>query len=382
MAVRGLPSKMQSEADAEAWRAHCRNVVAIVEGTVVGETAPEEPVMAGEVVRVEAEAESEPVGASDVRSAEPAASTQPVEDSSDEDSSYVPDENTDDEMSTSEDDSEEYSGSEEESESEEEEQVASETMEREAPAEGAAGEKKKKKKKGPPPEELSTDEISGEYFPDFECQAFPPGEPGTCLSCCSSITVMPHGPDAIETFTSSWGFCPIGCFGGNLLFGSVYTRGPGTQWFGGPNYFRASGGSEVKFSADGSFRFRDTKATFRRRPGSQKRAFPKVETRDIAGDWCRCHLIPIVPLWPLSPYVWTTKEALDKDRYEEKGRAGILCFPIIPISTETYKRKYFNGHPTNGFVRGKGYLVDDTHWYRDAGCAGRYGGCYFEKKIG
>ena len=54
------------EDDAEAWRAHCRNVVAIVEGTVVGETAPQEPVMAGEVVRVEAEAESEPVGASEV----------------------------------------------------------------------------------------------------------------------------------------------------------------------------------------------------------------------------------------------------------------------------------------------------------------------------
>ena len=54
------------EDDAEAWRAHCRNVVAMVEGTVVGETAPQEPVMAGEVVRVEAEAESEPVGASEV----------------------------------------------------------------------------------------------------------------------------------------------------------------------------------------------------------------------------------------------------------------------------------------------------------------------------
>ena len=36
-----------------------------VEGTVVGETAPQEPVMAGEVVRVEAEAESD-VGASEV----------------------------------------------------------------------------------------------------------------------------------------------------------------------------------------------------------------------------------------------------------------------------------------------------------------------------
>ena len=45
------------EDDAEAWRAHCRNVVAIVEGTVVGETAPQEPVMAGEVVPGRAVAE-------------------------------------------------------------------------------------------------------------------------------------------------------------------------------------------------------------------------------------------------------------------------------------------------------------------------------------
>ena len=44
------PGSPVLEDDAEAWRAHCRNVVAIVEGTVVGETAPQEPVIAGEVV--------------------------------------------------------------------------------------------------------------------------------------------------------------------------------------------------------------------------------------------------------------------------------------------------------------------------------------------
>ena len=54
---------MQFEPEPEdEWQAHCRNVVAMVEG----ETAPEEPVMAGEVVRVEAEAESEPVVAGEV----------------------------------------------------------------------------------------------------------------------------------------------------------------------------------------------------------------------------------------------------------------------------------------------------------------------------
>ena len=54
---------MQFEPEPEdEWQAHCRNAVAMAEG----ETAPEEPVMAGEVVRVEAEAESEPVVAGEV----------------------------------------------------------------------------------------------------------------------------------------------------------------------------------------------------------------------------------------------------------------------------------------------------------------------------
>ena len=63
MAVRRLPELMQFEPEPEdEWQAHCRNVVAMVEG----ETTPEEPVMAGEVVPVEAEAESEPVVAGEV----------------------------------------------------------------------------------------------------------------------------------------------------------------------------------------------------------------------------------------------------------------------------------------------------------------------------
>ena len=71
------------------------------------------------------------------------------EDSSDEDSSYVPDENTDDEMSTSEDDSEEYSGSEEESESEEEEDdesVSESGSEAESDSESEIEKQKSKKK--------------------------------------------------------------------------------------------------------------------------------------------------------------------------------------------------------------------------------------------
>jgi hypothetical protein len=375
---------MQAEADAEAWRAHCRNVVAIVEGTVVGETAPEEPVMAGEVVRVEAEAESEPVGASDVRSAEPAASTQPV----------VASEAMEREATVGEGGGVLPGGSWAKSavdprvtEKGGVMRLEAKLRARDGSLKGASvtfkpgerfrnsnGRFKREKEKE---KMLSADEISGEYFPEPECRAFPTGDPGTCNSCYSSITVMPHGPDAIETLTSSWAFFPIGCFGGNILVGSVFTRRPTADGYG-TNAFNEYG-YPMRFSADGSFQHY---GKFRRRPGSQKRAFQKVETRDIAGDWCTCHLCLPVPLWPLSPYYWTTKEALDEDRYEEKGRAGILCFPIIPISTETYTRKYVNGHPTNGFVRGRGGLQTDTHWYRDSDCAGRPMGCYFEKKIG
>ena len=188
------------------------------------------------------------------------------------------------------------------------------------------------------------------------------------------MTVMPRGPDAIESYTSLCVFVPCVCMGGPVLVGEVRTRDPGTNDFWG--------GGTLRFSADGTFRFWRQEKGGRRRPGSQKRAFQKVETRDLAGDWCTCHLCPIVPLWPLSPYYWSTKKALDKDRYEEKGYAGILCFPIIPISTETYTRNYVNGHPTNGFDGYDCCGEHETHWYRDAGCAGRPGGSYFEKKVG
>jgi hypothetical protein len=239
-------------------------------------------------------------------------------------------------------------------------------------------------KKSPPPEELdtgprddgllSTGEISGEYridgFDPFH-QAF---------ACCRSMTVIPRGPDAIETYTSYCVFVPCIGMGGPFLIGEVKTRDPGTNDFWPTEW----GGGVLGFSADGTLRFwpftpRNRKGG-RRRPGSQKRVFPKVDARDLAGDWCTFYLCSIVP-WPITPYVWTTKKALDEDRYEEKGQAGILCCPIIPISTETYTRKYVNGHPTNGFVRGRGGLQTGTHWYRDSGCAGSPGGCFVAKKI-
>ena len=166
----------------------------------------------------------------------------------------------------------------------------------------------------------------------------------------------------IETGRTGWGCCP--CFGciGPFAGGDVRTRNPGTNAFG-----------EMTFSADGS-------GGFKRRPDSQKRAFQKVDARDLAGTWFGCCCCPFVPFWPLSHVFCTTKKALNEDQYEEKGLCCFLCLPIPVSGTRT--RKYVNGHPTNGF---DGYTWDGTckpnvHWYRDPGRAG--GGLFFGKKAG
>ena len=125
----------------------------------------------------------------------------------------------------------------------------------------------------------------------------------------------------------------------------------------------------MTFSADGT-----TSKGFKKRPGSQKRAFQKVETRDLAGKWWGGLCIPFVPCWPLSPVFCTTKRALNEDQYSESGLCCCLCLPCCISETRT--RKYVNGHPTNAFAK-DGF---DTHWYRDPGCAG--GGPIFAKKAG
>ena len=118
-----------------------------------------------------------------------------------------------------------------------------------------------------------------------------------------------------------------------------------------------------------------------KRPGSQKRTFQKVETRDLAGKWRGCFCIPFVPCWPLSHVFCTTKKALNEDQYEEKGLCCFLCLPC-PVS-ETHTRIYVNGHATNGFAKDPGAPHDvpnhDILWYRDPGCAG---GLTFAKKAG
>ncbi|CAH0372130.1 unnamed protein product [Pelagomonas calceolata] len=217
---------------------------------------------------------------------------------------------------------------------------------------------------GPPDDGLlSTGEISGEYSA--------PCEDGRC---CRSKTVIPFGPDAIETF-DSWVCCvPPSCIGPRAN-GKVLTRKPGTNDF-----------DWMTFSADGT-----AGGGFKKRPHSQKRPFRKVETRDLAGTWCGCCCSPCIPLWPLSCFYWTRKKALDEDRYAESGLRCGLC-PWWSICSETYTRTYHDGgggrsYPTNGFgledeitcIEGGCCPIASTY-YRNSGYAA--GGPFFAKKVG
>ena len=227
---------------------------------------------------------------------------------------------------------------------------------------------------------LSTDEISGEY-----------SAPG-CVDAkiCNSMTVAPLGPDAIETWRTGCCFFPCLAILGPVAGGEVWTRKPGTNAFLNPQYTDPNS-DLMKFSADGTAKVES--GGYKKRPGSQKRAFQKVETRDLAGKWVGCLCGPFVPFWPLSLscFYCTRKKALNEDQYAESGLACCLCLPIPVSGTRT--RKYVNGHPTNGFHRdvfhrdgagddscGDPGDPNDTHWYRDPGCAAA--GCFFAKKIG
>ena len=209
---------------------------------------------------------------------------------------------------------------------------------------------------------LSTDEISGEY-----------SAPG-CVDAkiCNSMTVAPLGPDAIETWRTGCCFFPCLAILGPVAGGEVRTRKPGTNAFLNPqNPDPNNKCGDMTFSADGT-----ASGCYKKRQTSQKRAFQKVETRDLAGKWRGCCCIPAV-LWPLSGFYCTGKKALNQDQYEESGRCGFLltlCLPLIPVSA-TRTRKYVNGHPTNGFDDGS-----DIHRHRDPGRAGQE--IFFAKKAG
>ena len=197
---------------------------------------------------------------------------------------------------------------------------------------------------------LSTDEISGEY-----------SAPG-CVDAkiCNSMTVAPLGPDAIETWRTGCCFFPCLAILGPVAGGEVWTRKPGTNAFLNPQYTDPNS-DLMKFSADGTAKVES--GGYKKRPGSQKRAFQKVETRDLAGKWCACFWV----------HCWghcTTKKALNEDQYAESGRCCVCCvLPGIPISETRSTRKYVHGQPTNGF---DGYDFNGqpvTHWHRDPGCA-------------
>ena len=209
---------------------------------------------------------------------------------------------------------------------------------------------------------LSTDEISGEYSaPGCICADGPLHKGCPVIKFCNSMSVVPLGADTIETWRASCCFLPP--FIGPVAYGEVRTRDPGTNAFDG-----------MTFSADGTAK--SGCGCFKKRPGSQKRAFHKVETRDLAGKWRGCECVPFVPCWPFSGIRWTEKTALNQDRYEESGHCCCLALPL-PCSVEstTHTRKYVNGHPTNGFAKD-----GDIYWYRDPGCAAN--GAIFAKKVG
>jgi len=156
--------------------------------------------------------------------------------------------------------------------------------------------------------------------------------------------------------------------------GEVRTRNPGTNAFLIPQ--NSDPNAIMTFSADGT-----VSNGFKKRPGSQKRAFQKVETRDLAGKWCGVCSYPMVfPSGPFSFSIFcTTKRALNEDQYEESGHKCVFFMIPSPAKPETRTRKYVNGHPTNGFAKDA-----EIHWHRDPGCAGG-GPCdclFFAKKVG
>jgi len=216
---------------------------------------------------------------------------------------------------------------------------------------------------------VSTGEISGEYD-------------GCFVLGCSSMTVVPHGPDAIETWSSN--LCCLPPFvAGPRVGGRIWKRNPGTDTFRdwdyehAPFYPRVPG---MTFSADGidGISGSDLYPDFvRKRPNAQKRSFRKVETKDLAGQWRGCG-----GMMCCMGLCCSTKKALNEDQYEASTCSSFCCLPSS--GSETRTRKYVNGHPTNGFAGGSlndndPNLVDQ--WHRDPGCA-VFSGSVFTKKVG
>ena len=401
---------MQFEPEPEdEWQAHCRNAVAMAEG----ETAPEEPVMAGEVVRVEAEAESEPVVAGEVVpeivEGEEGATTEPVV-ASETIERDAPAEGAAGESRgwfSSLLGPRRESGAEADAEASKPEieqaagEVVPEVMERAAPAKGptrgsveATG--KENRPPAPAPADLrlvstddsdrllSTDDISGDYR-------------GSCFgSLCTSMIVVPLGADWIEARKSYWFCLPPLCVG-PYGDGDVWIRNPDTNAFHRNGHGTKDESDVVTFSADGTAaaKFCFQNLSYQKKAVSQKRTFQKVDTGDLAGTWCSCMYYTCVPLCCLlGGCLCTTKKALNQDQYEESGCGCRLAPPFIVLPRRddpgragpyTRTRFYANGHPTNGFYAGIFEPPESQQnfirWYSDAsyGAGGEPG--IFSKKL-
>jgi hypothetical protein len=221
---------------------------------------------------------------------------------------------------------------------------------------------------------LSTDEVSGEYSAAVLCEPDPPFP-----IFCTSMSVVPLGADAIETWRTCCLFCPP-LFIGPIAEGAVRARKPGTNAFLNPQ--NPDPNSDLMtFSADGTAK-QGCCCGYKKCPCSQTRAFHKVETRDLAGKWCGCLSIPIMPYWPLLACYCTRKTALNEDQYEE---SGLYCWVGLPIPiSKTRTRRYVNGHPTNGFASDynpdpNSDQVPSDQWHRDPGCAADP--LFFAKKL-
>ncbi len=199
---------------------------------------------------------------------------------------------------------------------------------------------------------LSTEEISG----DYRCGYFP--------FFGHSMTVVPHGPDMIET----WSTC---CFFllGPMATGAVRPRDPGTNAFRDPQ--SQDPNKIVTFSADGTAK--QGCGDYKKRPGSQKRTFQKVDARDLAGKWWSCCCIPLGPPCLLLSTIYpvyctarrancTAKTALNEDQYEESGRCCVLD---LSDESRTHTRLYVNGHATNAFAGSSHPFA--VLWHRDPG---------------
>ena len=396
-----MEAELEPEAE-EAWQ-----------GTVVGETAPAEPVME-EAAPVEAEAESEPVVAGEVVPeivegeegvvAEPVVASEtmardaPAEGAAEEPRGWL----------SSLFGARREGGSEADAEASKPEieqaagEVVPEVMEREAPAEGStrgsvkATRKWKKRPPSPAPADLytgprsdglmSTDDISGVYH-----------ERGDEFGC-TSMTVEPLGADLIEARRSYCLFLPPLCVGPEVE-GDVWIRNPDTNAFRRFRDPNPESTGVVTFSADGTatgmYRSIFLKfISYQKKAVSQKRTFQKVDTGDLEGCWCSCCCNPFVAFWPFSPCLCTTKKALNQDQYEEWGCGCSLAPPFIVLPRRddpgragpyTRTRVYVNGHPTNGFYDGINMStaqMNFTRWYSDASCGYSDGGLgVFSKKL-